>query len=144
MRLAGKGDAGVFGGPAGDLYLKILVAPHTQFRRNEDDIECTVSLTYPQLVFGAQMEINNIDGSKEQLKIASGTPVGARIVIAGKGFQKIRGRGRGSLIVITSCDIPKKLSPEAEKALREYSEALGTKINPSEGTIAGFFKKFLG
>lgn len=144
LRLAGNGDAGVFGGPAGDLFLKIRVTPHAQFRRNEDDIECTVSLTYPQLVFGAQMEINNIDGSKEQLKIAPGTPVGARIVINGKGFFKIRGRGRGNLVVVTSCDIPKKLSPEAEKALREYSEAVGTKINPSEGTIAGFFKKFLG
>lgn len=144
LRVAGNGDAGVFGGAAGDLYLKIHIAPHAQFRRREDDIECTVALTYPQLVFGAQMEIANIDGSKEPLKIASGTPVGARITITGKGFQKIRGRGRGNLVVITSCDIPKKLSPEAEKSLREYSEAIGTKINPSEGTIAGFFKKFLG
>lgn len=144
LRVPNKGDAGIFGGPAGDLYLKIHIAPHAQFKRVEDDLECTIVLTYPQLVFGAQMEIQNIDGSKENLKIPAGTPVGEHIVISNKGFHKIRGRGRGNLIVITSCDIPKKLSKEAEEKLKEYSEIIGTKINNEDGSIAAFFKKFLG
>lgn len=144
LRVQGKGDAGVFGGPAGDLYLKIHVAPHAHFKRIDDDLECVIKLTYPQLVFGAQMEIENIDGSKETLKISSGTQVGERIILAGKGFHRVRGRGRGNLIVVTSCDIPKKLSAQAEEKLKEYSEIIGTKISSSEGTISGFFKKFLG
>ncbi len=93
LRIAGKGDAGIFGGPAGDLYLKVHIAPHPHFTRVDDDLECTIKLTYPQLVFGAQIEILNIDSSKENLKVSPGTRVGERIVITGKGFHKIRGRG---------------------------------------------------
>jgi molecular chaperone DnaJ len=144
LRVAEKGDAGVYGGPAGDLFLHIHVKSHKHFRRLEDDIECTITLTYPQLVFGCQMEIENIDKTKETLKIPQGCPIGEKIVIAGKGFHKIRGKGRGNLIVITNCDIPKKLPAEAEKKLREYSEIIGTKIEAASGAISGFFKKFLG
>jgi len=143
LRLTGRGDAGIFGGNAGDLYLKINVKPHDTFYREDDDIVCTVKCTYPQLVFGAQIEIKNIDGSKQTIKIPSGTPVGKQIKVAGKGFHKIRGKGRGNLIIITSCDIPKKLSAKAEKDLRSYSEEIGTNISENGG-VAGFFKKFLG
>jgi molecular chaperone DnaJ len=144
LRLTGKGDAGVFGGPSGDLYLKVHIAPHPYFRRHGDDLECTITLTYPQLVFGAQMEIKNIDGSMESLKIPAGCPVGERITIAHKGFVKLRGRGNGNLIVITTCDIPKKLPTAAEAKLREYAELIGSKVIDSKNTIAGFFKRFLG
>lgn len=144
LRLAGKGDAGVFGGPSGDLYLKIHVAPHPYFKRVGDDLECTMILTYPQLVLGAQMEIKNIDGSSETFKVAPGSPVGERIVLHSKGFPKLRGKGNGNLIIITACDIPKKLAPEAEQKLREYADLIGTKTSASKNTIGGFFKKFLG
>ncbi len=144
LRLSGKGDAGVFGGPAGDLYLKIHIALHPHFKRVGDDLECTMTFTYPQLVLGAQMEIKNIDGATENFKVPAGCPVGERIVIAGKGFAKLRGKGNGNLVVITTCDIPKKISAEAEKTLREYADIIGTKTSGSKNTIAGFFKKFLG
>jgi molecular chaperone DnaJ len=143
LRVQGKGDAGVFGGPAGDLYLRIQVKPHKKFTRVDDDLECTVVLTYPQLVLGSQIEIENIDGSKETLKVSRGCPVGERIVIPGKGFHKVRGKGRGNLVVITKCDIPKKLSSEAEGLLKQYSDIIGTNTNANEGSIASFFKKFL-
>jgi molecular chaperone DnaJ len=142
LRVAGKGDAGVFGGPAGDLHLRIHIMPHPKFRRIDDDLECILILTYPQLVLGAQVDIENIDGSKETVKIPKGTPVGERIVISGKGFPHIRGKGRGNLIVITQCDIPKKLPAEAEKKLKEYAELIGTDTGAGSGK--GFFKKFLG
>ena len=144
LRLAGKGDAGVFGGPAGDLYLKIHIAPHAHFRRIGDDLEATVTLTYPQLALGAHMEIKNIDGSQESFKVPPGCPVGERIIIAGKGFHKLRGRGQGNLVIITACDIPKKLSAEAEQKLRDYAQLIGTKTSGSKDSLAGFFKKFLG
>lgn len=144
IRVSDAGDAGVYGGPAGDLLLQIAVMPHKRFKRVEDDIECTVSVTYPQLVFGAHIEIENIDGSKESIKIPSGCPVGERITIKGKGFHRLRGTGRGNLIVTTTCHIPTDLSGEADATLRKYSEEIGTKIDSEDGIIAGFFKKFLG
>lgn len=144
LRISGKGDSGVYGGPSGDLFLRIHVMPNKKFTRIEDNLQCTTLLTYPQLVFGCQIEIENIDGTKELLKIPKGCPVGERLVISNKGFPKIRGKGRGDLIVVTQCDIPKKLSSSAEDILSQYSQEIGTKTDGSDGTIKSFFKKFLG
>lgn len=144
LRIQGAGDAGVYGGPAGDLLLTVTIAPHKRFKRIKDDLTCTITVTYPQLVFGALIEIENIDGSKESLKIPRGCSVGQSIIIKNKGFQKLRETGRGNLIVTTACDIPTSLSDEAEKTLRKYSEEIGTKVAEEAGTISGFFKKFLG
>ena len=101
-------------------------------------------LTYPQLVLGSQVEIENIDGTKESLKIPKGCPVGEELVIAGKGFVKLRNKVRGNLIVITQCHVPKKVTPDAKKILTSYSEIIGTEPKDTEGSILGFFKKFLG
>lgn len=144
LRVPQKGDAGVYGGPAGDLYIKIKVLSDKKFIRNGDDIECIVVLTYPQLVFGSQIDIDNIDLSRESVKIPKGCSSGERIVISGKGFPSLRGR-KGNLVIITKCDIPKKLSSEAKDTLRQYSEIIGNKADEDgSGTITGFFKKFLG
>ncbi len=143
LRLQGKGDAGVFGGSAGDLYIRIRVQPHKQFKRVNDDLECTITLTYPQLVLGSQLEVENIDGTKETIKVKRGTPAGERIIVGGKGFHKVRGSGRGNLVVITKCHIPKKLPKEAETLLKDYSKIIGTETNDEEGSITSFFKKFL-
>jgi len=144
LRIAGKGDAGVYGGQTGDLYLRVAVSPDKRFSREGDDLVCTILLTYPQLVLGSQIEIENIDGAKETIKISKGCSVGEKIMVAGKGFVKLRGNGRGNLIIITNCDIPKKLTPEAKEALVEYSHIIGTAVPEQSGGIAGFFKKFLG
>lgn len=143
LRIAGKGDAGVYGGSSGDLFLRVHVTPDAHFKRIDDDLTCTVLLTYPQLVFGSQVEITNIDGTKETIKVSKGCPVGEKIVVAGKGFPKLRGSGRGNLVVITNCDIPKKLSEKAKETLTDYSKEIGTGTQGNSG-IAGFFKKFLG
>ncbi len=143
LRMQGLGDAGVFGGSAGDLYIRVHVAPDKKFKRINDDLECSITLTYPQLVFGCQLDVENIDGTKESIKVKRGTAVGERIIIAHKGFHKVRGSGRGDLIVIAKCHIPKNLSPEAEKLLKEYSDLIGTSTQEEEGSITSFFKKFL-
>jgi len=144
LRLAQKGDAGIFGGTPGNLFIRVHVLPDKRFIRDGDDLICNLMLTYPQLVFGAQVEIENIDDSKVIIKIPKGCPSGEKIIISGKGFPLIRGRSRGNLVVITQCHIPKRLSPEAKETLKEYSKKIGTTINEDEGTIKGFFKKFLG
>lgn len=144
LRVAEKGDAGVYGGPAGDLYLKIHVMPHRTFKRVADNLEVNLLVTYPQLVFGSQVEITSVDGSKELLKIKPGTPSGARITITDKGFYRIRKGDRGDFIVTVQCHIPQDLSREAKQALEAYSKIIGTSVEDHAGGITGFFKKFLG
>jgi molecular chaperone DnaJ len=143
LRLAEKGDAGVYGGPSGDAILKVHISPDPKFKRVGDDLVCNVILSYPQLVLGCQMEIESIDGTKEAVKFPRGCPVGKEIIIPGKGFQKIRGNASGNLIVIAQCSIPKKLSAEAKKVLLEYANLLENEAADSN-SITGFFKKFLG
>ena len=144
LRISGKGDAGVYGGPTGDLFIRITVQPDKTFSRVEDDLVCTILLTYPQLVLGCQIDIESIDGTKETIKIPKGCPVGEKILLAGKGFQRLRNKSYGNLVVVTNCHIPKKLSPEAKKLLVDYSEQIGTNTDPQAGSITSFFKKFLG
>ncbi|MBI2353147.1 molecular chaperone DnaJ [Candidatus Dependentiae bacterium] len=145
LRLAGRGDAGVFGGKSGDLYIRIKVLSDSKFKRVDNDLICTLMLTYPQLVLGSQVEIEHIDNTKISLKIPKGCPSGEKLVIAGKGFEKIRGSGTGNLIIITQCHIPKKLNEKEKNLLQSYSDTLGTDVSDSkEGFITSFFKKFLG
>jgi molecular chaperone DnaJ len=145
LRIADKGDAGIFGGSTGDLYVRVKVQPDPKFSRAYDDLLCSVMLTYPELVFGCQVEIESIDGSKETIKVPQGTSVGHVVSLTGKGFANVKGRGRGNLLVEIKCHVPKKLSAEASKKLKEYSDLIGTAVTePASGSIAGFFKKFLG
>ncbi len=143
LRVQKKGDAGVFGGATGDLYIRVRIMPNKKFKRVGDDLQCSITLTYPQLVLGCQLDVENIDGTKETIKVKKGTPVGERIIVPGKGFEKVRGSGRGNLVVVTKCHIPKKIAKEAENVLKEYSEIIGLETSNDEGSISSFFKKFL-
>ncbi|MFC1854665.1 DnaJ C-terminal domain-containing protein, partial [Candidatus Dependentiae bacterium] len=144
LRLSQKGDAGVFGGPSGDLYLKVRVIKDSRFFRRNNDLVTTLRLTYPQLVLGCQVEIESIDSSKETLKIPKGCPVGREIIIPGKGFHAPGRTRRGDFVIITQCDVPSRLTQKAKDALLTLSEELGTKCSNHEGGITGFFRKFLG
>ncbi|MDP3889285.1 MAG: molecular chaperone DnaJ [bacterium] len=144
LRVSGKGDSGVYGGSSGDLLIKIIISPDKNFKRVNDDLVCTVMLTYPQLVLGCQVDIESIDGSTQSIKVPKGCPVDERISIAGKGFHSMRSNARGNLVVITKCHIPKKLNTQAKQTLSDYSELIGTTAESGSGSIAGFFKKFLG
>lgn len=144
LRVANKGDAGIFGGQSGDLYINITVKADKKFHRENSDLVTTLNLTYPQMVFGAQLEIESIDGSKETIKVPKGCPVGKRIFVAGKGFKNLRGVGKGNLVIIPQCHIPRRLSAQAKAALEDYSEKLDAMPSDSEGGIIGFFKRFLG
>ncbi len=144
LRVSGRGDSGIFGGPGGDLLVRVKVMPDKKFKREGDDLLCSMMLTYPQLVFGSQVEIESIDGTKESIKIVAGSSVGQTISIPNKGFARLRSKGKGNLIITLECDIPKKLSSKAQALLKEYSEEVGTDINNSDNSVIGFFKKFLG
>ena len=90
------------------------------------------------------MEIENIDATKETIKIPKGCPVGEPIIMAGKGFAKRHGSRRGNLVIIPQCHIPKKLDAEAKKLLGDYAKKIGSDVKEGGSSISGFFKKFLG
>lgn len=143
LRLTGKGDAGIFGGRSGDLFIKVGILSDKKFQREGDDLVSTLMLTYPQLVLGCQVEIESIDDTKQLVKVPRGCPVGEKIIIPGKGFENLRRKGvRGNLVIITQCHIPKKISADAKKLLTDYSSIIGT--STEDGGIVSFFKKFLG
>ena len=144
LRVTGKGDAGAYGGMAGDLYVKVEVAQDKKFKRIGDNLELSVLFTYPQLVFGCQIEIESIDGIKHAVKVPKGCQVGEQITIADKGFENIRTKRHGNFVITAKCDIPTKLDTQAKEILKKYSEIIGTDTKNSDGSIAGFFKKFLG
>ncbi len=146
LRVPNKGDAGLYGGPTGDLYIRVSIQPDPNFKRVGDRLECRVLLTYPQLVFGCQIEITNIDQEKLSVKIPKGCQPGEQILIPGKGFKNLGSKVNGNLVVITQCHVPKKLSEDAKEALKVYSAEIGTDTTKSgdSGFISGLFKKFLG
>lgn len=144
LRAPSKGDAGLYGGSSGDLYIKIRVNGDKKFHRAGNDLVCSLMLTYPQLVFGCQVDIENIDGTKIAIKIPKGCAVGEKIIIAGKGFASLKTSTHGNLVVITQCHIPKKLNLEQKEALDKYAEILGNSTDDQDGFIKSFFKKFLG
>ncbi|NBV40639.1 J domain-containing protein, partial [bacterium] len=122
LHVSGKGDAGLYNGPAGSLIIRVQVIADKKFSRSGNDLISSLRLTYPQLVFGAQVEIENIDGTKETIKVPKGCQIGEKITIQDKGFAKIRSTGKGNLIIIVDCDIPTKLSSEQKDALKNYAE----------------------
>lgn len=145
LKVRDKGDAGVYGGKSGDFLVQIRVKPDATFKRVNDDLVCTLTLTYPQLVLGCQVDVESIDETKHTVKIPRGCPVHERIVVPGQGFHKPRSSTtRGNLVIITECDIPKKLSEDAKQALNEYSKEIGTETKQAQGSISSFFKRFLG
>ncbi len=143
LRISGKGDAGVYGGRSGDLFVRVQILQDKKFHREDNDLVSTLVLTYPQLVLGCQVEIENIDGTKQTVKVPKGCPVGERVVVPGKGFANVRRKGvKGNLVVTTNCHVPKKISAEAKSSLSAYSNNIGTSTD--DGGIVSFFKKFLG
>jgi molecular chaperone DnaJ len=144
LRITGKGDAGIFGGSCGDLYIAVSIAADKDFHRRDDNLVTHITLTYPQLVIGCQIDITNIDSVTLAIKIPKGCPVGKEIILPGKGFAFLKGHGRGNLVVVAQCDIPTKLDDETKQSLMDYAEKLGTHSAKNSGGITGFFKKFLG
>ncbi len=144
LRVKGRGDAGVFGGTSGDLYLHVTVQDDKKFWRKNNDLITYLNLTYPQLVLGCQVEVETLDGQKHLIKIPKGCAVGQEIMLPGKGFPVPGSLSRGNLIIITKCHIPTKLPAKAKELLLEYAEKIGNETSDSKSGISGFFKKFLG
>lgn len=127
IRLAGKGNAGVRGGAAGDLYLIIRIGPHAVFTRKVDDIYISVPVTVTEAALGAKIEVPTIDG-RAHLKIPPGTQTGQKLRLREKGVPSASNEGkRGDQIVEVRIVVPKVQDERSKEILREFS-----RLNPQE------------
>ncbi len=127
LRLAGQGQPGRNGGPAGHLYVTVEVALHDLFHRDGYDLVHELHLSYPEAALGTRVPVPTLEGDEAEVKVPSGTQPGQTVVVAGRGVPRLDGRGRGDLINIVQVDVPKKLSKRAKKILEQLAEELGSK-----------------
>jgi molecular chaperone DnaJ len=130
IRLAGKGEAGYGGGPAGDLYVVTRVSPSKLFRRRgAADLEIEVPVTYAEAALGATVEVPTPDG-RVSLKVPPGSQDGKLLKIKGRGAPKLKGSGRGDLIARLKVSVPTKLSKAEKEALENLKQV--SRENPRE------------
>ena len=123
MRLAGLGDAGINGGPSGDLIVIVTVRPDPMFERDGFDVHVTVPLTYSQAVLGDNIVVPTIDG-KVEYSVPEGTQSGTTFRLRGKGIQYVNGRGRGDQYVKVVLETPHKLNRAQREALQAFEATL--------------------
>lgn len=124
MPLRGQGEAGKNGGPSGDLYINIRVAPHSMFKRKGNDIYIDQHISFGSAVLGIELKVPTVDGDVKYT-IPSGTQPGTVFRLRGKGVPVVNGRGRGDQYVNIIVDVPKSLNEKQELALRMFMEASG-------------------
>lgn len=143
ISIRGKGNAGQNGGPAGDLHVQVSVRPHPIFERRGYDIVCELPLTFSQLALGAEVQIPTLDGKVTQT-IKEGTQPGEVIRLRGKGFPYLQGRGVGDELVRLTVEVPKNLSNEQKKALRNFEETMEDKNYQKRSSFRDKLKKVFG
>jgi molecular chaperone DnaJ len=124
IQLAGEGEVGAGAGPAGDLYVEVVVAAHETFQRRGDDLHCSFELPMTSAALGTTVKLDTFDGMTD-LEIKPGTQSGDVITLRGKGVTHLRGTGRGDLIVHASVLTPTRLNGEQEELLRQLAELRG-------------------
>jgi molecular chaperone DnaJ len=124
LRVAGQGEAGINGGPPGDLYIVFRVEPHEFFERDGDDIYCEIPLTFAQAALGDEIEVPTLHG-KVKLKIPAGTQTGTKFRLKGKGVPNVRGYGQGDQHIIVRVVTPTKLTEKQKQLLREFDQLGG-------------------
>ena len=126
ITIPGHGNAGQNGGPAGDLQVQVTVRPHPLFERDGFNIWYELPITYAQAALGAEVEIPTLDG-KIPYTIKDGTQPGDVLRVRGKGIPHLRGRGTGDLLLKIVVEVPKNLSKEQKKLLKDFDAATGDK-----------------
>ncbi len=123
IALRGLGNAGVNGGPAGDLVVNVTVREDEVFQRDRFDVYVNVPITYAQAAIGAEVVVPTVDG-KVQYSVPEGTQPGTTFRLRGKGIQYLNGRGRGDQYVRVNVEVPHKLSREQRKALEAFEQTM--------------------
>ena len=140
IRLAGEGEPGGRGGPAGSLYVVLHVRPHPLFQRQEADILLELPVNIVQAALGAEIEVPTLDG-KTRLTVPAGTQHGAVFRLRGKGVPILRSTRRGDQLITVHVIVPEKLNDKQRKLLKELGETLGLESLGKD--TRGLFEKLL-
>jgi molecular chaperone DnaJ len=142
IQLAGEGEVGFGGGPPGDLYVEIVERAHPVFTRRGNDLHCTLTLPMTAAALGTEADLETLDGM-ETLDIPSGTQSGEVFVLTARGVPRLRGTGRGDLIVHVEVQTPTRLDAEQEELLRTLARLRDEERPPASGQAAahGLFSR---
>jgi molecular chaperone DnaJ len=143
IRLAGEGEAGVRGGPAGDLYIFLSLATHEFFQRDGADLHCRVPISMVQAALGGEFEVPTIDGGKTRVKVPEGTQSGRRFRLHGKGMPVLRSRQVGDMYVQVVVETPQNLTKKQRELLSEFSRLCSQDTHPESSGFFGKVKDFL-
>lgn len=138
ISLKGQGNAGLNGGPAGDLLITVLVQPHARFERDGASILLDQEISFAQAALGAEVEVPTLDG-KVKLNIPEGTQTGTTFRLKGKGVPFLRNGGRGDQFVTVNVAVPRSMTSTQKNALRRYAETMGEIVE--QKNIFGKHKK---
>jgi molecular chaperone DnaJ len=137
LRSSGDGEAGVRGGPPGDLFIVLHVRPHPIFQREGDDLVYELPISFVQAALGAEIEVPSLNG-KVPLRVPAGTQTGQMFRVKGKGIKNAQGYGWGDLHVRVSVEVPAHLNAAQRAKLEEFAELCDEKVNPM---TQSFFEK---
>jgi molecular chaperone DnaJ len=143
IRLAGEGEAGVRGGPPGDLYIFLSMAAHPFFQREGADLHCRVPVSMVTAAMGGDIEVPTIDGAKSKVKIPEGTQSGRRFRLQSKGMPVLRQRQHGDMYVQVVVETPQKLTKKQRELLVEFDRLSSTETQPESSGFLGKVKEFL-
>jgi len=137
LSMSGKGNAGERGGPNGDLIIQIEEESHEELHRDGLNVAYDLYITFPDAVFGTQVEVPTIDG-RAKIKIPAGTQSGKIFRLKGKGFPEVQGYHRGDQLINVNVWTPQSLSAEEKQALEKFNSSSNFKPNPAKGEKSFF------
>jgi molecular chaperone DnaJ len=138
IRLGGEGEAGIRGGPSGDLYIFLSLASHPFFQRDGADLHCRVPIYMVAAALGGEFEVPTIDGGKTRVKVPAGTHSGRRFRLAGKGMPVLRAKQTGDMYVQVVVETPQNLTKRQRELLAEFEKLSSKETQPES---VGFFTK---
>ena len=139
--LAGEGEAGMRGGPAGDLYIFIEVAPHELFQREDKNLFCRVPVSVSTAALGGDIEVPTIDGGRSRVKIPEGSQTGRQMRLRNKGMPSLRGGAHGDMFIELAVETPVNLTSRQKELLREFA-GLSEDNNPESKSFFSSVKSF--
>lgn len=141
IRLTNEGEVGIRGGPAGDLYIFLSVAPHDIFERDGDDLHCTIPIPMTTASLGGSIEAPTIEGSRVKVTIPEGTQNGHQFRLRGKGMSILRSSSRGDMYIHTSVETPVHLTKKQKDILKEFEKS-GGHVSPQSENFFSKVKEF--
>ncbi len=141
IRLAGEGEAGMRGGPTGDLYIFIEVQDHALFERDSSNLYCRVPVSIATAALGGEIEVPTIDGGRSRVKVPEGSQSGRQMRLRGKGMPALRGGGTGDMFIELVVETPVKLTARQREILKEFDQ-LSEENNPQGSSFFDTVKSF--